>query len=142
MANMTITGISESCGGFERLANATPAALQEMMQAYSDVALEKVKSHAASDLNGPYAQGIVESSAFVDGISVGGNGATAYINFKGVRKRKKSSTRHAEIAFLNEYGWGSKAGRQFIKNALDDAEDPAAEAAEQVLDNYLAQFGF
>lgn len=53
--------------------------------------------------------------------------------------KDKKGVRNAEKAYLLHYGWGDKTGDHFVDQVEKDAEEPVAEALENVLDEYLWQ---
>ena len=50
---------------------------------------------------------------------------------------KKSTTRNAEIAFVNEYGKRGQKARPFIRDANAESESKMEKAAFRIYDNYL-----
>ena len=62
-----------------------------------------------------------------------------YITPKGSRKRGKTTTRNAEILFVNEFGKRGQQGRPAIRDAVELTADRVAEAELEVWDNYLKE---
>ena len=61
------------------------------------------------------------------------SGPLAYIRFEG----EQHGNRNAEVAFVNEYGKKSQPARPFIATALKQSNNPAANEARKILDEYL-----
>lgn len=61
------------------------------------------------------------------------SGPVSFIRFEGMQH----GNRNAEVAFVNEYGKKKQPARPFIKTAMRQSNDPAANAARKVLDEYL-----
>ena len=72
-------------------------------------------------------------TVFSDG-NVGG--ATAEVYPQG---KDRKGVRNAEKAFLLHYGWGQKNGDHFVDQIEREAEEPAVEAMEAVMDRYVKE---
>lgn len=64
---------------------------------------------------------------------------TGYVTFSGSRKRgeNKTSTRNAEIAFINEFGKKGQPARPFIKTSNEQHSYEAIDAASAVFHEWL-----
>lgn len=62
---------------------------------------------------------------------------TVEITPEGSRKRGKTTTTNAEIAYINEYGKRGQPARPAIREGDAAAEAPAQAAAEAVYDEYI-----
>lgn len=62
-----------------------------------------------------------------------------YVYSQGSRKRGKTTTRNAEIQYINEYGAPRRGipARQHVRVANEEASDEAQRAMEDVYDEYL-----
>lgn len=63
------------------------------------------------------------------------------ITFAGSRKRGDTTTRNAEIAFVNEYGKKGVPARNFIRKANEQSAAASTQAAASVYDQYLQSKG-
>lgn len=63
------------------------------------------------------------------------------ITFSGSRKRGETTTRNAEIAFVNEYGKKGVPPRNFIRKANEQSAAASTQAAAAVYDQYLQSKG-
>ena len=59
------------------------------------------------------------------------------ITFAGSRRRGKSSTRNAEIAFINEYGKRNQLARPFIGVAMTKNAEKITDAGAKVIANWM-----
>ena len=64
-------------------------------------------------------------------------GGYCEVTFSGTRRRGNTTTRNAEIAFVNEYGTRTQAGRPFIRQANEESAKRTTEAAAAVYDRFL-----
>lgn len=58
-----------------------------------------------------------------------------YIRFEGKNPR---GTRYGEIAFVNNYGTSRQPARPFVTEGVRSAEQPAANAAEKIYNDWVA----
>lgn len=68
-------------------------------------------------------------------------GGSIAVTFKGSRKRGKTTTRNAEIAFINEFGKKGQDGRPFVKEAREMGEKEAEAAGQDALNSWLDKIG-
>lgn len=106
---------------------------KNMVDEQAKVVEKAIVYEAGTMLQGPYYEGAVARSVSRKKPTVSKKGASEIITFKG----EQHGNRLGEIAFVNEFGKKSQPARPFIKTAIKDAENPAAEAAREVLDQYL-----
>ena len=64
-----------------------------------------------------------------------------YITPVGSRKRGKTVTRNAEIAFLNEFGTKTIQARNFLRKANEKSADAAVAAEYEVYNRFLTEKG-
>ena len=110
-----------------------PDVMKAMVQAMGKVTEEAVVYNAATMLQGPYYEGDVARSVKAQSPRATKNGATVIIKFVG----EAHGNRMGEIAFINEYGKKSQPARPFIKKSIKEAEDPGADEAHKILDEWL-----
>lgn len=59
------------------------------------------------------------------------------ITFSGTRRRGSTTTRNAEIAFINEYGKRGQPARPFMGRAMTENEAKIADAGGEVLGDWI-----
>lgn len=59
------------------------------------------------------------------------------ITFSGTRRRGSTTTRNAEIAFINEYGKRGQPARPFMGRAMTENEAKIADAGGKVLGDWI-----
>ena len=64
-------------------------------------------------------------------------GGFTRVTFAGKRRRGNTSTRNAEIAFVNEYGKSGQPARPFIRQAAESAADRIAEPGERIIGEWF-----
>lgn len=116
--------------------------LEDMLQAGGDVVVEELKKTAKTMLSGRCATGELARSLRKGEITKKDNRRQIAIEFSGSRKRYKTTTRNAEIAYINEFGKKGQPARPFIATAKEQSGEKAAEAAEIVFDRWLSSKGF
>ena len=140
MARFRVDGVFD----FEKLLNADVIPDQALYAA-GDVVVRAQRQSATRMLTKGYSTGKVAKSISKGKIISGRDGKSIYITVKGSRtrgKKKKHTTRNAEIAFVNEYGRRGQPPRPFIQQANERCRDEAIEAAEKEYDKWLESMGF
>ena len=64
-------------------------------------------------------------------------GGYEMISFTGTRRRGNTTTRNAEIAFVNEYGKQGQPARPFIGTAMNRSADRIQDQAEKVIGDWI-----
>lgn len=64
-------------------------------------------------------------------------GGYSDITFSGSRTRGNTTTRNAEIAFINEFGKKGQAARPFIRNASEAGADEIAKPGEDIIGDWF-----
>ena len=64
-------------------------------------------------------------------------GGYEMISFTGTRRRGNTTTRNAEIAFVNEYGKQGQPARPFIGTAMNRNADRIQDQAEKVIGDWI-----
>lgn len=135
---MSVSGCKELADAMKRVGKLPKATLKKMVSEEAKPVKKEIKSKAKSMLQGPYYKGDVARHVYKGRPQVSAkNGARNPITFKGMAH----GNRIAEIAFINEYGKKSQPARPFIKEAFKASADPAAEAAMDVLKEYMKDCG-
>lgn len=140
MANITFSGTEELMQAFGRISQIPFEVTEEALDAMADVAVREIKE------TGDY-YGVRDETSDVhilDKIVTkkakktedGGNKA---ITFDGTRRRGKNgtSTRNAEIAFVNEYGKRGQDARPFIRQAIEKNGELIAEPAAKIIGDWI-----
>ena len=65
--------------------------------------------------------------------------ADEMISFTGTRRRGNTTTRNAEIAFVNEYGKKGQPARPFIGTAMSRNEEAITAPAEKVIGDWIEE---
>jgi len=60
-----------------------------------------------------------------------------YVTAAGSRRRGKTTTRNAEILFVNEYGKKTQRARPAVRDANEECADEVAAVALQIYDKFL-----
>lgn len=124
-------------GSLGELATLPDAVQDRMLGAMADIVVAKQKSKAA-------AMGVQDTGGMISAIAAdkkvirSATGAYVRVYPGGTRRRGKTVTRNAEIAFVNEYGKRGQPGRPFIAEANEECADEVAAAGMRVLADYLS----
>ena len=135
MARFDYSGMEELSMSFKELASMPDGLLSDMLNAEAGVIIPAQKNMAAS-------MGVVDSGQMAASIKAGkvkrlSDGASMTVYPQGSRTRGRTTTRNAEIAFINEYGKKGQSPRPFIRTANEQYADQAVDAAFKVYDHYL-----
>lgn len=130
-------------GDFESLmldlqepANLPDSVQEEMLEAGGKVLLEGQKATIR-------AMGIVDTGKSAASLELGDvkrgskGEMSVYISPKGTRRRGNTTTRNAEILFINEFGKHGQPARPAIKTACEKYADKVVDAEAEVYDRYL-----
>jgi len=66
-----------------------------------------------------------------------GDATSATVSFSGSRGDRKTATRNAEVAMINNCGKKGQKARPFVTDGTAAAEGEANQAAEKIYDDYL-----
>lgn len=67
------------------------------------------------------------------------DGGVCKVTFSGSRRRGNTTTRNAEIAFLNEYGTDHQEARPFIRQAAEQYGDEISAPGAQLVGDWMEQ---
>lgn len=135
MAKFSTDGLAEFSLSLQELAETSDETLDEMLSAEAAVFEEAQRQKARA--YGVYGTGGLIASITRGNVRRIPDGRALSVYPKGTRRRGNTSTREAEIAFINEFGKRNQPARSFIRDANEGAMDQAVQAAEDVYDNYL-----
>lgn len=160
MANMNIDGLDGLLESFAALADLPDEVVEAMLDAEAAVVLPAERAEAeklgmydgydhhgnfrdTSEINSlpgqtkSYSTGELARSLKTGKLKIVKGKRTKSIYFSGTRKRGKTRTRNAEIAFLNEFGTRTINARHFVRIAVQKSADSAVTAAAKVMDEFL-----
>ena len=137
MADFGVSGLDELMLSLQEVAQLPEDVQDEMLNAQAAVVLQSQQSAA---------QAIKDTGQTARSLRKGKpkskKGARSVsITFFGSRKRGKTSTRNAEIAFVNEFGKRGVPARNFIRSANERSAAASTQAAAIVYDQYLRSKG-
>lgn len=137
MAEFAVSGLDELMLSLQDVAQLPESVQDSMLNAQADVVLEAQYSAAMEiKAKGDTAKSLRKSKPKT-------RKGTRYISitFSGTRKRGKTVTRNAEIAFVNEYGKRGVPARNFIRKANEQSAAASTQAAKAIYDEYLRSKG-
>ena len=138
MARLDLTGYDELMKAFERIGDMPDSVLDSALTAMETIAANEIRSSGER-----YGVRDSESSVHVlDTVKINkpkrtDTGGYADVTFSGTRTRGKTTTRNAEIAFVNEYGKRNQQARPFVGEAMEKNADKIAQAGEKVISEWL-----
>lgn len=136
MAEFRFEGMAEVEQMFGALEN-IPDEVQEDMLRQGAAVLEAEQRKQAR------AFGVQDTGLLIRKIKAGkikrlkGGSKAIYVSPTGTRRRGKTTTRNAEIAFVAEYGKKGQKARPFLATAMARAEDAIIAAEDKVYGEYL-----
>ena len=139
MAKFEMDGLSTLSAAFEQLAALPDDVMFEMLEAGGDVVVKAQQAKAD-------AFGLRDTGLMIESIRAGKprrlrDGGEIALTPEGTRRRGKTVTRNAEIAYVNEYGKGGQPGTEFIKLANAESEGRARQAAGNIYNKWLDRIG-
>ena len=142
MAEFHADGIDGLILSLQELASIPEEVQDAMLNAGADVLVPvqraKVKRYGIYDMSN------VETRHVADSIKKGkpknkrGGGRVIYVTATGSRRRGNTTTRNAEILFVNEFGRRNQKGRPAIRDSTEEAADAVAAAEQEVWNQHLA----
>lgn len=140
MAEFTIDGLDEIIAAFARTSDVPDGIKKNALVAMANVAQNKEKSVGeAKGVRDPESNVHVLDSFKINAPKIGKDGGSIDITFSGSRTRGNTTTRNAEIAFINEYGANDRGipARQFISTALAEAGDEINDAGADIIHDWI-----
>lgn len=135
MAEFGVTGLDELMLSMQEIAQIPDDVVDEILNAQADVTVEAQK--AAGRQMGVEDTGITLQKLKKGRIKLRKGQRVLYITPTGSRKRGKTRTRNAEIAFINEFGKKGQKARPFIKLGNEKSAEAATAAGFRVYDRWL-----
>lgn len=137
MAEFDVSGLDALMLSLQDVADLPETVQDAMLDAQADVVLQAQQSAAQAIADtGQTARSLRKSKPRTrKGVR------SISITFAGSRKRGDTTTRNAEIAFVNEYGKKGVPARNFIRKANEQSAAASTQAAASVYDQYLQSKG-
>ena len=135
MAEFGVTGLDELMLSMQEIAQIPDDVVDEILNAQADVTVEAQK--AAGRQMGVEDTGITLQKLKKGRVKLRKGQRVLYITPTGSRKRGKTRTRNAEIAFINEFGKKGQKARPFIKLGNEKSAEAATAAGFRVYDRWL-----
>ena len=138
MATLELTGFDDLADAFRRISEIPFEVTSDALDAMAAVAADQIRSTGES-------MGVRDPESDVhilDRIKPRKPKQTEYggyemISFTGTRRRGNTTTRNAEIAFVNEYGKRGQPARPFIGTAMNRGADQIQDQAEKVIGDWI-----
>lgn len=137
MAEFDVSGLDDLMLSLQDVADLPETVQDAMLDAQANVVLQAQQSAAQAIADtGQTARSLRKSKPRTrKGVR------SISITFAGSRKRGDTTTRNAEIAFVNEYGKKGVPARNFIRKANEQSAAASTQAAASVYDQYLQSKG-
>ena len=138
MAGFAVYGTEELAAAFKKISDIPDNVKTNAMKAAGEiVAAEQRRVGEEKGVRDPDSNVHILEKIKVNKPKIEDNGASVTITFSGTRKRGKTTTRNAEIAFINEFGKSGMPARPFISVANKKAQDKALDAASDIIHDYI-----
>ena len=149
MAKVEFKGIDEVVTSLTELSELPDEVIDAMLNARADVVVEAQRAEARKlgteyrnkGQKKNYATGMTANSIRKGKVKAKNGQRVLYITPVGSRKRGKTVTRNAEIAFENEFGTKTIQARHFLRKANEQSADAATAAEFEVYSQYLKEKG-
>lgn len=138
MPAFSFYGTEDLAAAFKKMSNIPNDVKAKAMTAAGNiVAEEQRRVGEEKGIRDPESNAHILDKIKVNKPKIEENGASVTITFSGSRKRGRTSTRNAEIAFINEFGKRGQPARPFISVANKKAQERALDAAADVIHDYI-----
>lgn len=147
MAEFSFKGLDEFALSLKEVAELPDEVVDEMLNAGADVAAEaqrreaerlgKLGSYRNDGQRIDWSAGTTARSIKKGRVKVKDGQRVIYVTPVGSRTRGKTTTRNAEIAFLNEFGTKTIRARGFIRKANEDSAAATTAAQLAVYNKFL-----
>ena len=139
MASLELYGFDGLEDALRRLSDMPDSVKTEALDRMADVAADKIRSQGESmGVRDPESgDHILDKISKRSKAKMTDAGGYKMISFTGKRRRGKTETRNAEIAFVNEYGKRGQPARPFIGTAMNAAADAITDEAEKVIGDWI-----
>ncbi|MBQ1361971.1 MAG: hypothetical protein IIY43_02855 [Oscillospiraceae bacterium] len=138
MATLELTGFDDLEDAFRRISEIPFDVTAEALDAMAAVAAEKIRSTGESmGVRDPESDVHILDRIKPRKPKKTTEGGYEMISFTGTRRRGNTTTRNAEIAFVNEYGKKGQPARPFIGTAMNRNADQIQDQAEKVIGDWI-----
>ena len=139
MATLELQGFEDLEDAFRRISELPFDVSAEALNGMAEVAMDKIRSTGESmGVRDPESDThILDKIKKASKAKKTETGGYLNISFSGSRKRGKTTTRNAEIAFVNEYGTRGQPARPFIGTAMSRSADEITAPAEKVIGDWI-----
>ena len=138
MPSLEVYGFEDLDDAFRRIEDIPWTVTEQALNGMAEEAAEKIKSVGeAMGVRDPQSEVHILDKISKRPAKQTKSGGYQDITFSGSRRRGNSSTRNAEIAFVNEYGKRSQRARPFIGTAMNRYENQISAPAEEVVGDWI-----
>ena len=138
MATLKIEGMDGLNAALGRIQNIPADAKTKALSAMADIAAAAIRrSGEAMGVRDPESEVHILDKISKAKAKLTASGGYQEITFSGSRRRGNTTTRNAEIAFVNEYGKRGQPARPFIGQAMTANEDKIAAAGGDALGDWI-----
>lgn len=134
MPRLDLSGYDELVKAFDDISDVPEEIQMKALTAMEEIAASKIKaSGEAYRVRDPESNVHVLDSIKMNKPKKTDSGGYADVTFSGSRTRHGTTTRNAEIAFVNEYGRRKQNARPFVGEAMNKNADAIARAGAEVI---------
>lgn len=138
MATLELTGFDDLEDAFRRISEIPFDVTAEALDAMAAVAADAIRSTGESmGVRDPESDVHILDRIKPRKPKKTTEGGYEMISFTGTRRRGNTTTRNAEIAFVNEYGKKGQPARPFIGTAMNRNADRIQDQAEKVIGDWI-----
>lgn len=138
MATLKIEGMDGLNAAFGRIQNIPDDIKTKALSDMADIAAAAIRrSGEAMGVRDPESEVHILDKISKAKAKLTASGGYQEITFSGSRRRGNTTTRNAEIAFVNEYGKRGQQPRPFIGQAMTANEDKIAAAGGDALADWI-----
>lgn len=140
MANFGIHGVGELEELFKDISTVPVGVKEEILREMANVTAEAQKKEArAMGVYDPESRVHIADKVKVNKPKINADGGSITVTFSGTRRRGNTTTRNAEIAFINEFGKRGVPAKPFISTANQKNADRINEAGASVYNKWLGR---
>ena len=138
MATLELTGFDDLEDAFRRISEIPFDVTAEALDAMAAVAADAIRSTGESmGVRDPESDVHILDRVKPRKPKKTTEGGYEMSSFTGTRRRGNTTTRNAEIAFVNEYGKKGQPARPFIGTAMNRNADKIQDQAEKVIGDWI-----
>lgn len=138
MASLEMYGFESLDDVFRRVGDVPWDVTEDALDAMAETAMPKIRSSGESmGVRDPESDVHILDKLKRNKAKQTDSGGYETITFSGSRTRHGTSTRNAEIAFINEYGKRGQPARPFMARAMEANENAILSAAEKIVGDWI-----